>query len=195
MRKAGAILRGGIARCVFSTDFMRTVDNRVDNLWKTRGEKAPFGDFRRSWWRYHCKELGGGPDLCPYEPRDCAAAFLRVAELSVNADRPGAMFRTIAKDHAIKRLEAKPLARTKTSGSSLSRTEPATVEGRKGHGGQQGSAEGIRPSAPRDAAPPVAANGDTLRRPISRPTRIGTMLGTDHPRPREVPARHEPEGS
>lgn len=207
-RNPSEIPHRGISRCVFSTNYMAAVDEQVDNLFKSKGKRAPFGDFRRSWWRYHCRELDG-PDACPYAPPDCALAFLRVAQLSADATRPGAMFRVIAKDHAIKRLERKPLARDQ--GSS---TAPASYSGPRPSRGQEGarpdpgsvgnpadggrrsrSAPGVQAPTDPDTVGDIREGGNTLRRPLSRPVRIGTLLGTHHPGSREVPPDDRGEGS
>jgi len=191
---APVIPTGGIPRCVFSTNFMKSVDAQVDRLFTSQGKKAPFGDFRRSWWRYHCKEMGGR-DGCPYPQRDCALAFLRVAQLSVDADRPGAMFRVIAKDHAMKRLERKPLARDTQTDSALTRSHSERVGEGARRGVEPRHAPGVHPPAGDDAFEPMAEDGHTLRRPISRPVRIGSLLGSYNAGSREVPTSDRDEGS
>ena len=193
MRKSSGIPKGSIPKCVFAHEMFHSVDDQVDNLYKASGKRAPFGDFRRSWWRYHCLELSG-PDHCPYLPRDCALAFLRVAQLSVAADRPGAMFRVIAKDHAIRRLEGKPLARDQKSS-----TPPAWLDaGRVGSDPQQGDQSGpdqrLLPPADRDTVG-MGENRQPMRRSLSRPTRIGDLLRRNTTRSREVPADDRQEGT
>ena len=194
MSKMRAILPRSIKRCVFSSELQKAVDKAVDTVYKSHGKKAPFGDFRRTWWRYHCLQLGG-PAACPYPPRDCTQAFLRVAELSVGATRPGAMFRVIAKDHAIKRLEAKPLARETESRSPLTRIERGPMDHAASRGGGSGSAASVSAPASTDAMADLDTQRNTLRRPISRPVRIGSLLGSYTPGSREVPTRDEPEGT
>lgn len=194
-RNPSEIPPAGISRCVFSTSYMKSVDAQVDRLFTSQGKKAPFGDFRRSWWRYHCKELGGGPGACPYAERDCALAFLRVAQHAVDAKRPGAMFRVVAKDHAMKRLERKPLARETQHDSALTRSDEGRVGDAQRRGVEPGHTPGLHPSTGSDAPEPMAEDGHTLRRPISRPVRIGSLLGSYNAGPREVPAGDRDEGS
>jgi hypothetical protein len=192
-RNPSEIPHVGISRCVFSTNFMADVDDQVDKSFKAKGKRAPFGDFRRSWWRYHCQQLGG-TDACPYQQRDCALAFLRVAQLSIEADRPGAMFRVVAKDHAIKRLERKPLARDTQSTTALTRSDPRAVDRDQGQGDEPRPDQRLLRPASRNPVE-LGEDGQPVRRPLSRPVRIGTLLGGYNARPREVPTGDEPEGT
>lgn len=184
---------GSISRCLFTHEIFHSVDDAVDRLYKERGKRAPFGDFRRTWWRYHCLQLSG-PDNCPYEPRDCALAFYRVAQLSVDATRPGAMFRVIARDHAVKRLEGKPLARDQESRSPFTRPKPRGVEAAQGPGDESGPDQRLLPPASGHSVA-LGEDGLPVHRPLSRPVRIGTLLGRDYSRSREVPADDREEGT
>jgi hypothetical protein len=190
-RNVDVIPPTSIQRCHFSTKLWQAVDDRVDSVFKSHGKKAPFGDFRRTWWREHCQYMGG-PTACPYEPRDCALAFLSATQRCVDARRPGAMFRTVAQRDAVLRMERKPLARERPSRSPFV-TAPV---GATASGGQQpGHDAGVHTSESGDHMASMGEAGDTLRRPISRPTRIGSMLGSPNAGSREVPADDGQEGT
>lgn len=193
-RKSRVIPLEGIHRCQFSTDLIKAVDNRLDTVYNEHGRKVPFGDFRRTWWREHCQVMGG-PDGCPYLPRDCALAFLQAAQLCVEARKPGAMFRTVARDHAMKRLERKPLARETESRSPFSRSDSASVGAAASGRDQPRHDAGLRTPTAWDSMDNMEPERNTLRRPITRPVRIGSLLGAHNPRPREVPADDREEGS
>lgn len=180
-------------RCVFSLDLIHSVDDQLATLYKSYGKRCPFGDFRATWWKYHCQRMSG-PEFCPYPKRDCALAFFRAASLCVSANKPGAMFRVIATDHAMKRLERKPLARETESRSPFTRTDRSPMEHAAGESLSSGSVAGVPGPTDWDAMD-MGEAGESLRRPLTRPVRIGTLLGTAHIRSRQVPAKDGREGS
>jgi hypothetical protein len=157
-RRKGILPRS--IKCVFSDKFVREqIDPRIKELYENNSKQAPFGDFRRTWRIEHCGRL----DPCPFERRDCALAFFRAAGLAVRADNPGAMFRTVAKRHALERADSRPLARETPT------TSPLFDAGRMGS--------------------PASGSGDPGRgvhRSTSRPVRIGSLLGGVDPGSREV---------
>lgn len=98
----------GYRKCVFGHQFVREqVDPRVKELFAQVGKKPNFGDLRRTWKIEHCRTVAPYGD-CPYQPEDCGIAFLQAASKVIHADKPGALFRLVARSQAIQRAETKP---------------------------------------------------------------------------------------
>ena len=183
-----------MGKCVFGEAFvLHEIDPRIKAIYERLGKKAPFGDFRRSWNAYHCVRLGGRDD-CPYNATDCALAFYQAAERAATAQRPGAMFRVLARSAATHRLEHKPLARENPRYTAAAWSVPHSVgiPPRAGAGPRRlGSVQG---AAPWDTVD-VGESGPLVRRRLSRPQRIGEVFRSLDARPREVPPDDGQEGS
>jgi hypothetical protein len=183
-----------VVKCVFTTEYIKTgIDPALKYTYEQMGKKVPFGDFRRTWWREHCRQLDG-PELCPYESRDCALAFYKAASIVVKADRPGAMFRVVARRAAMERLERKPLARETQSRTALTRIDPRPVGGPARQGNQPRSDDRLPQTAQGHPVGPMDEDGARLRRINTRPIRIGALLGGAHPGSREVLTDDRKEG-
>jgi hypothetical protein len=63
--------------CVFKGEVIRKeVDPLVKNVWEhTFREKAPFGDLRLQWKRFHCLTINPYAGECPFAESQCAWAF------------------------------------------------------------------------------------------------------------------------
>ena len=65
--------------CIFAKGETRgAIDDRVKSMWvESFGDgPVPFGDLRLSFKRFHCGAINPMGGECPYEPRECARAFL-----------------------------------------------------------------------------------------------------------------------
>lgn len=154
--------------CMFSTSFLREdIDPRIKKRWP----KAPFGNLRRIWREQHCKTLNPyGSASCPYRSEDCAVAFLQAVELSLsNGEKPVAYFYRAAKTSALNRADHKPLAR---------QTEERLRHARHVAVGRVERHE--------DGGGIISFTlSDELRRIISRPSPLRTVLGSFDFRPRQ----------
>ena len=171
--------------CVFGDEFIRKeVDPRIKQVYEAHGKKANFGDLRRTWRQMHCAQVAPyGP--CPYARQDCAMAFLHAASKVVFADRPGAMFRTVAKRSGLERAEASSWSDRRVARSSAqARPIPVLAE--------DGPASDLQSGTADDYAEDVRYQ---VRGTNARPTRIGEMLGAQHARPHKRPDHIREEGA
>ena len=106
--------------CVFREPFTREqVDPRVKALWeKTTGQKAPFGDLRRTWQNEACARVNPyTSEFCPYRTEECAMSFLSAVQESLLPwiNNPAAYFRRVARSYGARMADEKPLARERPS--------------------------------------------------------------------------------
>lgn len=154
--------------CIVASEFTRDqVDPRIAEVWAALGKKPKFGDMRTIWRRRHCRTLNPYDSKhCAYTPEECALAYLQCATRAAEMSRSNPMgyFWKSALSTALVRADDKPLARTQGSG------DPGTP----------GAGSASRPAAV--AARPTTPGPDSdhpgLRRDISVPQHIGTLLGS-----------------
>lgn len=165
---------GGNHSCVVATEFVRDqVDPRIHQMWALESKTPKFGDLRKIWRQRHCKTLNPyGSDGCPYRPDECALAYLVCASRAARMSRTNPMgyFWTSAKSMAIQRADAKPLAREEHRSGDPGAAQPGVEARPQPVGAAAAAALG---------APAVRRVDDPgLRRDVSRPSHIGTVLGT-----------------
>lgn len=169
--------------CVFRGEFVRTqVDPRVQRLWKERWSVgAPFGELRRLFRERHCRTLNPyGSESCPYPEHSCALAFYQAVEVSVDFSKNSlGYFRAVCLSGGAKRADEKPLAR-ELGGAGGSRPDPRPTPSvvKVGDGSTVSRLE--------------SREEDAMRRRLSRPTRLGDLLGADHDGARDP--RLRPDG-
>ena len=169
--------------CVFASPFIREqIDPRVQEAWKGRwGKGAPFGELRRLFRERHCRTLNPyGSESCPYSEESCGLAFKQAVDVSL--DKSGASlgyYRAVCLSGGAKRADEKPLAR-ELGGAGGSRPDPRPTPSvvKVGDGSTVSRLE--------------SREEDALRRRLSRPTRLGDLLGADHAGARD--ARLRPDG-
>jgi len=97
---------------VFRGSYIKdVVDPQIKDAFAPR--RAPWGDLRKTWKAEHCARVNptGYHDDCPYSEEQCALAFLEAVIKVQDAEKPGALFRKIARWEGIVRADNKPLAR------------------------------------------------------------------------------------
>lgn len=167
--------------CVFGTDFVRDqVDPRVKAEWQaSRADKPKFGDLRNTFRREHCRTLNPyGSESCPFRPEDCGIAFLKAVQDSLGARNPHGYFIKVARSSGALRADMAVEDRAHTAKMRTNARERA-VGGPDRDGPREGSDRGVAGDRLRDAVEPVEAGSDEgLRRPVSRPQRLGSLLGS-----------------
>ncbi len=171
--------------CIFLDPFViKNVDPRVKEAFEDKGKKAPFGDLRRTWRQQHCATLNPyGSEDCHGTIAECSLWFLRAAQQAADGENPAGLFRYIAKRHALERADSKPLPRDRLGGPKT----PGDVPG-------SGPGVDARQHPASFGGVDTEAGIDTLRRPLSRPVSIGSLLGSIDARPRQGSANDGEEG-
>ena len=180
-----------MAECVFKRGFVTdSIDPQVDKVWKggLMVARVPFGDLRNMWRRHHCRVLNpyGDSERCPYEPRDCALAFLDAIRVTVNARPrvPVGYFIKVAKGSGARRADE--AVERRAAAARLRRTDVQPEPFRE-------------PSAA--PTPSASTTPDQLRLGGSTPTGPGARrhgdrrVGeADEPDPSDSPERREDPG-
>jgi hypothetical protein len=162
--------------CVFYGGMSDHVDELIQQEWQAKyGVGAPFGSLRKEWRRAHCRTLNRyGSEDCPYPVNNCADAFYRAVHGSLDAAYdPRTYFISVARSSALERADNKPLARDRAETA-----EEGSVAARLVGQGDPARRDGVVPPDGSDGAVRSLGieHGSHLRRKISRPTRIGTLL-------------------
>lgn len=158
--------------CVFGGSFIREqIDPRVQAIWQERWKKpARFGELRRLFRERHCRAVNPyGSQTCPYPEKDCAMSFLRAVEVSIDKSESSlGYYRAVCLSSGARRADEKPLARDREPrpGGPSHQPRPAPIVVQVG----DGSTVSILGTAGEDA----------MRRRLSRPQRIGDLLGSHH---------------
>lgn len=167
--------------CVFSGEYVREeVDPRVKEAYAPK--RAPFGDFRRQFKAQYCTRVNptGYPEDCPYPEEDCANRFMQIALACRDADKPGALFRAMARSKGAEDADNRPLARNRV---------PEGRMGRVGHErGAHPSRRDVRPVPEDEASPALVLDRK------SPPPSIAEVLRSMDPRAREVQSGDGDEG-
>ena len=149
-------------------EIRKEVNPRLQKAWRAvidGSSDPPYAALQRTWRQVHCSTVNPyGSETCGYEPRDCVLAYWKTAMDAIEEPTVRSVigyFRFLAQKRGYERAENKPLARDKV------RTDDQTEGGDPGAvAGDPGQGQGVH---------------------RTRPTAIGSLLGSDYRGPSVAP--------
>lgn len=168
--------------CIFKDPIAtERLDPSIKKLWESRrGDRPKWGDLRTTFRRDHCRTVNPwGSETCPFKVEECALAFYRSIEQSLNARNPYGYFTRVCRSSGAARadlgVELRARMRTDvTHEGAMGRAETDRLRAGPPDGLRAGEGPGPDEHVVRGVDLPDPARG--LRGLAARPAPLGDVL-------------------